>query len=674
MPASIRSHGGEPPLYFEPAAVIVSLVLLGQVLELRARSRTRGALQALLGLAPKTAKLVLPDGTERDEPLEAVKQGDRLRVRPGEKVPVDGIVLEGSSSVDESMVTGEPIPVEKRPGDKVTGATVNGTGSFMMRAERVGSETLLSQIVRMVSEAQRTRAPIQGLADTVSAWFVPAVIAVAVATFGAWMLLGPEPRFAHALVNAVAVLIIACPCALGLATPMSITVGTGRGAAAGVLIRNAEALELMEKVDTLLVDKTGTLTEGKPRLVAVEPAGGFEAGDVLALAASLERASEHPLGHAIVQAAQERGAVLTSAEDFRSITGKGIAGTVSGRSVAVGSAALLSKVGADSAELRNRAEALRVEGQTVLFVAVDGRPAGLLGVADPIKPSTQEALRSLRDEGVRVIMLTGDSRTTAQAVAAKLGLDAFEAEVMPAQKQQVVERLRAEGRVVALDGDGINERHIWTGDERNQRRDLVNMPIAVQRRDCLLRRRPIAGRGIQIRVDRTRLTGESVSGSQAITFEIGRVGRSCVEEGWDCDGGDALNRANATRIRKGSARTHTPRCEIIAAEITAPIRKLPHTLAKRRARWSWVSHGPCASGRGTPLKASATWLPILFRSPVMKVRLTDSAPILGSVVFMMPIEKLIVAMPALTSAGPIRETAAAAASNAATTPNKSRRE
>jgi Cu+-exporting ATPase len=326
-----------------------------------------------------------------------------------------------------------------------------------MRAERVGSETLLSQIVRMVSEAQRTRAPIQGLADTVSAWFVPAVIAVAAATFAAWILLGPEPRFAHALVNAVAVLIIACPCALGLATPMSIMVGTGRGAAAGVLIRNAEALELLEKVDTLLVDKTGTLTEGKPRLVLVESVGAFEEGEVLRLAASLERASEHPLGHAIVQAAQERGATLAPSSDFRSITGKGIAGTVGGHSVAVGSAGLLSEVGADPAALRSRAEVLRAEGQTVLFVAVDGQPAGLLGVADPIKSSTQEALQSLRDEGVRVIMLTGDSRTTAQAVAAKLGLDAFEADVMPAQKQQVVERLRAEGRVVAMAGDGIND-------------------------------------------------------------------------------------------------------------------------------------------------------------------------------------------------------------------------
>jgi Cu+-exporting ATPase len=457
LPASVRGHGGEVPLYFEPAAVIVSLVLLGQVLELRARSRTRGALQALLGLAPKIARLVLDDGTERDQPLDQVKHGDRLRVRPGEKVPVDGVVLEGSSSVDESMVTGEPIPVEKKPADKVTGATVNGTGSFVMRAERVGSETLLSQIVRMVSEAQRTRAPIQGLADTVSAWFVPAVIAVAAATFAAWILLGPEPRFAHALVNAVAVLIIACPCALGLATPMSIMVGTGRGAAAGVLIRNAEALELLEKVDTLLVDKTGTLTEGKPRLVLVESVGAFEEGEVLRLAASLERASEHPLGHAIVQAAQERGATLAPSSDFRSITGKGIAGTVGGHSVAVGSAGLLSEVGADPAALRSRAEVLRAEGQTVLFVAVDGQPAGLLGVADPIKSSTQEALQSLRDEGVRVIMLTGDSRTTAQAVAAKLGLDAFEADVMPAQKQQVVERLRAEGRVVAMAGDGIND-------------------------------------------------------------------------------------------------------------------------------------------------------------------------------------------------------------------------
>ena len=456
LPASVGGHG-EPTIYFEPAAVIVSLVLLGQVLELRARSRTRGALQALLGLAPKTARRLLEDGAERDVPLAEVKHGDRLRVRPGEKVPVDGLVLEGSSSVDESMVTGEPMPVEKGPGDKVTGATLNGTGSFVVRAERVGSETLLAQIVRMVSEAQRTRAPIQGLADKVSAWFVPTVFAVAVATFAAWMLVGPEPRFGHALVNAVAVLIIACPCALGLATPMSIMVGTGRGAAAGVLIRNAEALETMEKVDTLVVDKTGTLTEGKPRLVAIQPLGGFAEGDLLALAASIERASEHPLGHAIVQGALERGVVLQPVSDFRSITGKGIAGKAGNRSVAVGNAALLAELGVDAAGLLHPAEQLRADGQTVMFVAVNGKPAGLLGVADPVKPSTAEALRTLREEGVRVVMLTGDSRTTAEAVARKLGIEEFEADVLPARKGEVVKRLRDQGRIVAMAGDGIND-------------------------------------------------------------------------------------------------------------------------------------------------------------------------------------------------------------------------
>jgi Cu+-exporting ATPase len=456
LPETVRQHG-VVPVYFEPAAFIVSLVLLGQVLELRARARTRGALKALLGLAPKMARRIEKDGTERDIPLAQVQPGDLLRVRPGEKVPVDGVAVEGRSSVDESMITGEPIPVEKEPGSKVTGGTVNGTGSFIMRAERVGEATLLAQIVRMVSEAQRSRAPIQRVADKVAGWFVPIVIAVAVVTFMIWFLVGPEPRLAHAIVNAVAVLIIACPCALGLATPMSVMVGTGRGATAGVLVRNAEALELMERVDTLVVDKTGTLTEGKPCLITVQAFGGFSEAEVLRLAASLERASEHPLAHAIVEGARERGVTFAGVSDFTSTTGGGVRGRVEGRQVVVGSPRFVESAQVPIGALKERVEELRSEGQTVLVVAVDGRLAGLIGVADPIKPSTSEALRLLREEGIRVVMVTGDSHTTAQAVARKLGIGDFEAEVLPAQKSELVTRLRREGHVVGMAGDGIND-------------------------------------------------------------------------------------------------------------------------------------------------------------------------------------------------------------------------
>jgi Cu+-exporting ATPase len=457
FPDSFRAHGGEVGLYFEAAAVIVTLVLLGQVLELRARSRTGAAIRALLGLAPKTARKLRDDGTEEDIPLEHVARGDRLRVRPGEKVPVDGVVLEGTSFVDESMISGEPIPVEKQPGEAVIGATVNGAGGFVMRAQRVGSDTVLSQIVQMVAQAQRSRAPIQRLADVVASWFVPTVLAVAVITLVVWGLYGPEPRMAYALINAVAVLIIACPCALGLATPVSIMVGVGRGASAGVLIKNAEVLELLEKVDTLVVDKTGTLTEGKPRLVSIVPAGEFTEADVLSAAASLERASEHPLGAAIVRGAQERGFELREAADFQSQTGKGITGRIEGRSVAVGNRRLLDALHIDSAELPARADELRVAGQTVMFVAIDGRPAGLLGVADTIKDSTPEALRLLHEEGIQVVMLTGDNRTTAEAVARKLGIDRVEAEVLPDQKVATIRRLKSEGRSVAMAGDGIND-------------------------------------------------------------------------------------------------------------------------------------------------------------------------------------------------------------------------
>jgi len=457
FPASFRSHSGTVAIYFEAAAVITTLVLLGQVLELRARSQTSSAIRALLGLAPKTARLLRDDGSEEDLSLESVVPGNRLRVRPGEKVPVDGVVLEGTSAVDESMVTGESIPVEKTPGSRVTGGTVNGTGGFVMRAERVGSDTLLAQIVRAVSEAQRSRAPIQRLADVVSSYFVPAVILVGVLTFIVWGLIGPQPRMTHALVSALAVLIIACPCALGLATPMSIMVGTGRGATAGVLIKNAEALEVLEKVDTLVVDKTGTLTEGKPRLTAVVAVEGQAESTLLRLAASLERGSEHPLATAIVAAAQEQGLNLSQAENFRSITGEGVIGTVDGQIVALGNHHLFDELVIDLGVLLAQAEDLRQDGQTAMYVTLNGRPAGLIGVADPIKVSTFEALQMLRADGIRIVMLTGDSRTTATAVARKLGIEEIEAEVLPDQKGEVIKRLQAQSRVVAMAGDGIND-------------------------------------------------------------------------------------------------------------------------------------------------------------------------------------------------------------------------
>ncbi|HJX10571.1 MAG TPA: copper-translocating P-type ATPase [Candidatus Binatia bacterium] len=457
FPDSFRGHSGEVDVYFEAAAVITTLVLLGQVLELRARGRTSSAIRALLGLAPKTARRVDSSGSEQDVSLDQVQVGDLLRVRPGEKIPTDGVVVEGASSVDESMVTGEPIPNEKVQNSKVTGGTVNGTGSFIMRAERVGSDTLLAQIVRMVSEAQRSRAPIQKLADLVSSYFVPAVVTVAVITFVVWALVGPEPRFAYALVNAVAVLIIACPCALGLATPMSIMVGTGRGATAGVLIKNAEALEVLEKVDTLVVDKTGTLTEGKPRLVSVTALEGHDEVEVLRLAASLEKASEHPLAAAIVAGAQERQLPLAKNQGFQSYTGKGIFGVVEGKRVALGNLKLFEELKISADALRERAERLGAEGQTVMFVAIEKQLAGLIGVADPVKPSTPEAIRLLHDAGVRIVMLTGDSRTTAEAVARRLGIDEVHAEVLPNQKGEVVKELQKQGRVVAMAGDGIND-------------------------------------------------------------------------------------------------------------------------------------------------------------------------------------------------------------------------
>ena len=457
FPASFRDHMGNVPVYFEAAAVITTLVLLGQVLELKARSSTSAALRALLGLAPKTARRILRDGTEEDVPLDHVMKGDHLRVRPGEKIPVDGVVLEGSSSVDESMVTGEPIPVEKHAGERVIGATVNGTGSLVMQAERVGSETLLSQIVQMVAEAQRSRAPIQKLADVVSGYFVPIVILIAIITFIVWATIGPEPRMAYAIINAVAVLIIACPCALGLATPMSIMVATGKGAHAGVLFRNAEAIEVLREIDTLVVDKTGTLTEGKPTLVTVQAAPGFDETTVLQLAASLERGSEHPLAAAIVSGAEENGVALAKAESFDSVTGKGVKGTVNGSSVALGNRALLDDLKVGGGELLDRAEQYRADGQTVMFIVVDGKPAGLLGVADPIKESTPEAIRQLHDQRIRVVMLTGDSRTTAEAVARRLNIDEVVAEVLPNQKAEIVKRFQSEGRKVAMAGDGIND-------------------------------------------------------------------------------------------------------------------------------------------------------------------------------------------------------------------------
>lgn len=457
FPLVMQMESGRVDVYFEAAAVITALVLLGQVLELRARSQTNAAIKMLLGLAPNTARIVRDGGNEEDIPLEQVVVGDVLRVRPGEKIPVDGTVVSGSSSVDESMVTGESIPVEKNEKDLVIGATVNGTGSLLMRAEKVGADTLLSQIVHMVSEAQRSRAPIQKLADIVAGYFVPAVVLIAITTMIVWGFWGPEPRLAHAIVNAVAVLIIACPCALGLATPMSIMVGTGKGATMGVLIKNAEALEIMEKVDVLVVDKTGTLTEGKPKLVTLKTVNNFSEDEVLAMAASLERSSEHPLAAAIVQGAQERNVQLSPVENFASVTGKGVTGSVNGFKVVLGNVKLLQDLNIDVADLSEQAEAGRVEGQTVMLIAIDDRAAGLIGVADPIKDSTAEAIAALHKAGVDVVMLTGDSKTTALAVADKLNIDRVEAEVLPDQKASIIKQLQAEGKIVAMAGDGIND-------------------------------------------------------------------------------------------------------------------------------------------------------------------------------------------------------------------------
>ena len=457
FPQTFRGPDGVVPIYFEAAATITILVLLGQVLELHARGRTNSAIKALLGLAPKTARFVKDDGSEEDIPLDRVQPGNRLRVRPGEKIPVDGIVLSGSTSVDESMVTGESIPVEKTQGEPVTGGTVNGTGSIVMKAEHVGSETLLAQIVRMVSEAQRSRAPIQRLADVVASYFVPTVVLVALVTFVVWALFGPEPRMAHALVSSVAVLIIACPCALGLATPMAIMVGSGHGATVGVLIKNAEALEIYEKVDTLVVDKTGTITEGKPTLVSLKALPGQDEAELLRLAGSLERGSEHPLAAAILQAAQEKDLQLSEVGNFRSVTGKGILATVDGNTTALGNQALLDELKIPAGELSSEAESLRQDGQTVMFLAVNGRAVGIIGVTDPIKSSSHDAIRSLHEEGMQIVMLTGDSRTTAQAVARKVGIDDVEAEVTPDQKSEVVKRLQAAGHIVAMAGDGVND-------------------------------------------------------------------------------------------------------------------------------------------------------------------------------------------------------------------------
>jgi Cu+-exporting ATPase len=457
FPETIRSESGLVPVYFEAAAVITALVLLGQVLELRARSSTNAAIRALLGLAPKTARIVRQDGREEDIPLEHVQVGDLLRVRPGEKVPVDGQVEQGESNVDESMVTGEPVPVAKVAGERLIGATINGTGSLLMRAERVGADTLLSQIVKMVAEAQRSRAPVQRLVDVVSSWFVPAVVIAAVMTFVVWLIWGPEPALAYAVINSVAVLIIACPCALGLATPMSIMVGTGKGASLGVLIKNAEALEVLHKVDTLVVDKTGTLTEGRPKLVSVIPIGGFEEEEILRLAASLERNSEHPLAEAIVRGAEDRGVKLERSEEFNSITGKGVVGQVDGHKVVLGNQKLFASLAIDAGKLLPLAEKGRADAQTVMLAAIDNKAAGLFGVADPVKETTLEAIRNLHAEEVQVVMLTGDSRTTAEAVAGTLGIDRVEAEILPDQKADTVKRLQAEGRIVAMAGDGIND-------------------------------------------------------------------------------------------------------------------------------------------------------------------------------------------------------------------------
>ncbi|MPY68473.1 MAG: heavy metal translocating P-type ATPase [Alphaproteobacteria bacterium] len=457
FPPSFRMADGMVELYFEAAAVIVTLVLLGQVLEIRARARTSSAVRALLDLAPRTARLIHECGAEMDRPVESLKRGDRLRIRPGEAIPVDGVVEEGSSSVDESMITGEPAPVSKVPGDKVTGATVNGAGGFVMVAEKVGDDTLLARIVRMVSDAQRSRAPIQRIADTVAGWFVPAVVGIAILAFAVWAAVGPPPALAHALLAAVAVLIIACPCALGLATPMSIMVGTGRGAREGVLIRSAEALETLEKVDTLVVDKTGTLTEGKPRVTKIVALGGVGEDDVLRTAAALERGSEHPLAAAIAAAARERGIEPPPAEDFTTVTGKGVRARVGGKPALLGNAALLRDAGIDPRAADESGDALRAGGATVMMLAIDGALAGLIAVEDPIKKTTEAALRSLREDGVRIVMLTGDNRRTAEAVAARLGIDEFQAEVLPEQKGEMVARLQKEGRIVAMAGDGIND-------------------------------------------------------------------------------------------------------------------------------------------------------------------------------------------------------------------------
>ncbi len=457
FPHAFRGHGGGVPVYFEAAAVITTLVLVGQVLELKARTQTSAAIKALLGLAPKTARRIASEGSEQDIPLDYVQVGDLLRVRPGEKIPVDAVVVEGTSSVDESMISGDPIPVEKCPGDRVIGATVNGNGSLSISAERVGSETLLSQIVQMVAEAQRSRAPIQKLADRVSAYFVPAVIVIAVVTLIVWATIGPEPRLAYGLINAIAVLIIACPCALGLATPMPIMVAMGKGAQVGVLFKNAEAIEVLRDVDTLVVDKTGTLTEGKPRLITVAPVAGINEGELLSFAATLEKSSEHPLAAAIVSGAEKRGIRVANARSFESIPGKGVKGEVSGYATALGNLSLLEALSIDASDLVENAEKLRVDGQTVMFVVIEGKAVGLVGVADPIKESAAEAIKQLHREGIRIVMMTGDSRTTANAVAAKLNIDEVVAEVLPNQKAERVKRFQAQGHEVAMAGDGIND-------------------------------------------------------------------------------------------------------------------------------------------------------------------------------------------------------------------------
>ncbi len=457
FPASFRGDHGQVGVYFEAAAVIVALILLGQVMELRARSRTSAAIKSLLGLVPKTARRIDADGNEEDVPIDSLQAGDHLRVRPGEKIPTDGRVIEGRSAVDESMLTGEPVPVEKTAGERVIGATINGTGSLVIEAEKVGSDTILSQIVQMVAEAQRSRAPIQKLADVVAGWFVPAVIIAAILTFIIWASIGPEPQLSYALINAVAVLIIACPCALGLATPMSIMVATGKGATAGVLFKNAEAIEVLREVDTLIVDKTGTLTEGRPKLQAVHTSGDWNENDVLQLSASLERGSEHPLAAAIVSGAESRGLQVENCQDFDSVTGKGVTGRVGGHDVALGNQALLEALSIDYELLLQPAEDRRRSGQTTMFVAIDGQPAGIISVADPIKETTREAVETLHDEGIRIVMVTGDNQTTAEAVASQLGIDEVIAGVLPQQKVETVKRLQAEGHVVAMAGDGIND-------------------------------------------------------------------------------------------------------------------------------------------------------------------------------------------------------------------------